>query len=255
MSKLDMTPILSSHTITKDNLPTEIDFKSGILLLIDKPLDWTSFDVVNKMRFKLKHKLGIKKFKVGHAGTLDPLATGLLLICAGKYTKSIDTLSAMSKSYLAEVKLGAVTASYDAECEEEQLADTKHITQSMVEASLESFRGDISQLPPIYSAIKVDGQKAYQAARKGEEIALKYRPVTISDLQLISFDSPFASLDISCSKGTYIRSLAHDIGQSLGCGGYLAKLVRTSIDHYQLSSALTIDEAIEWIENTVDIPN
>lgn len=253
MSIPTKTEIITANTIHKGNLPTQIDFKSGILLLIDKPLDWTSFDVVNKLRFKLKHKLGIKKFKVGHAGTLDPLASGLLLICAGKYTKSIDTLSAMSKSYVAEVKLGAVTASYDAECDEEEIKDITHITLEMVESSLEAFRGDLSQLPPIYSAIKVDGQKAYQAARKGEEIALKYRPVTIFNLQLLSFEPPFVSLDITCSKGTYIRSLAHDLGQSLNCGGYLTKLVRTSIDHYQLSDALSLDEALEWIEHTGDV--
>lgn len=235
--------------VDKQNLPLQIDFKAGVLLLVDKDKDWTSFDVVNKTRYKIKHKLGVKKIKVGHAGTLDPMATGLLLICVGKYTKLIDQLQGLGKSYAATIKLGATTASYDAEEAENETYPTQHITEDLIEKALDQHRGDILQTPPMFSAIKVDGVRLYKHARKGKTIELKQRPVTIHQLEIVKLEMPYLDVNCAVSKGTYIRSLAHDIGQSVNSGGYLTQLRRTKVAHYDAANALTVDELVEWIDN------
>ena len=203
-------------------------------MLIDKDKDWTSFDVVNKLRFKLKYKLGIKRFKVGHAGTLDPMATGLLLVCAGKYTKAIDSLVLKEKAYLADLKLGASTPSYDAEIEEDAQYPIEHISKELVEETLNQFRGKIEQFPPMYSAIKVKGQKLYDLARKGKEVEREARPIEIYKCEITDFDLPHLQLDIECSKGTYIRSIAHDLGQALDSGAYLTGLLITYIGNFSI---------------------
>lgn len=245
--------ILPSRIITKNNLDSSFkDASVGLVFLIDKPLTWTSFDVVNKLRFALRHATGEKKIKVGHAGTLDPLATGLLIVCVGKYTKLIDNLTAMTKAYTAQVKFGATTASYDAECEEENiLTDLVPESNEVISNSLSTFTGPIEQVPPIYSAIKINGKEAYKIARAGKDVEMKPRPVTISDFRLLQYDAPNASFFIDCSKGTYIRSLAHDLGQVIGCGAYLTSLERVSIGDYKNESALSMDQAVHFIENNI----
>lgn len=245
--------ILNHKIISNKNLPDAIQSGAeGLVFLINKPLHWTSFDVVNKLRFALRHSTGNKKIKVGHAGTLDPLATGLLLVCVGKYTKKIDQLTALSKTYVADMKLGATTASYDSECEEENLRPQLVPDDiAVVDAAVVSFKGPIEQVPPLYSAIKVNGKEAYKIARAGKEVELKKRPVIIHDIKLEAFEKPSASLFIDCSKGTYIRSLAHDIGQMLGCGAYLTGLVRSSSGIYLNQDALTVEEAVQYIHDKV----
>lgn len=239
------------HTFSKTNLPDKVAFLDGALLLIDKPLEWTSFDVVNKLRHTLKHALDIKgkkrKVKVGHAGTLDPMATGLLLVCTGKYTKKIESLTGMNKGYDASLKLGATTPSYDSESEEDAQFSIESLTEAQVRQAISSFEGYYDQYPPMYSAIKVKGQKLYQLARRGISIELKTRPVTIHSIETQRIEIPHVDISCSVSKGTYIRSLAHDIGASLNNGAYLTGLRRTFVGPYRAEDALSIDEAVEWI--------
>ncbi len=224
------------------------DFKSGALLLVDKPKTWTSFDVVNKIRYTLRKALGIKKIKVGHAGTLDPLATGLLLICTGKYTKQIDGLQALFKTYTGTIKLGATTPSYDAELEEDQQFEVKHIDQEELGKARIQFLGEIEQMPPIYSAVKIKGVAAYKKARAGKEVKLKARNITIHHFELTKIDMPFVDFEVACSKGTYIRSLAHDFGKALQSGGYLTALRRTQIGDYKIEDAWVLSDLIQHIE-------
>ncbi|MBK3518551.1 tRNA pseudouridine(55) synthase TruB [Carboxylicivirga marina] len=219
---------------------SEERFREGQVLLINKPLEWTSFDIVNKIRFSLKRYLGIKKIKVGHAGTLDPLATGLVIVCTGKGTKQIDQFLGMDKQYLADVSLGATTPSFDRETEPDKHFPTEHITQEMLDAAIESLTGEIEQVPPMFSALKVNGRKAYDLARQGKEVELKARKITISKLTLIEWNKNNLKLDVSCSKGTYIRSLARDLGYELDSGAHLSGLIRTRIGPYQLSESLSI---------------
>lgn len=240
-----------SVVISRDHLPQLLDFKAGALLLVDKEKGWTSFDVVNKIRYAIRHKLHVKKFKVGHAGTLDPMATGLLLVCIGKYTKKIDQLQGFDKCYDATIKLGATTASYDAETDEENMQSTDTITLDDIDAVLPHFRGNILQRPPIYSALKVDGVRLYKIARKGGEANIKPRPVTIHSMDINEYVAPYLDISCSVSKGTYIRSLAHDIGQELSVGGYLTELRRTSVKEFNVASALKVEDVVTWI-NTVD---
>ncbi|WP_430811378.1 MULTISPECIES: tRNA pseudouridine(55) synthase TruB [unclassified Carboxylicivirga] len=222
---------------------SEERFREGQVLLINKPLDWTSFDVVNKIRLCLKRYLGIKKIKVGHAGTLDPLATGLVIVCTGKATKQIDQFLGMDKQYIADVRLGATTPSFDLETEPDKHFPVDHITPEMVNKAIASYTGEIDQIPPLFSALKINGQKAYELARKGKEVELKARKIKIHEMTLLHWDQhENMQLDISCSKGTYIRSLARDLGYELGSGGHLTGLVRTRIGPYQLSEAITIEE-------------
>ena len=205
------------------------------LLLINKPLRWTSFDVVHKLR----HKLGIKK--IGHAGTLDPLATGLLIICTGKLTKQIEQYQGMQKEYTGKFTIGQTTASYDLETQVSQAVNFSHLTESDINNAARSLTGTIQQVPPLHSAIKVDGKRAYLLARKGKEIELMAREVNIYEFEITKISLPEVSFKILCSKGTYIRSLARDFGQILGVGAYLSELCRTRIGDFKLEDALTIE--------------
>lgn len=229
------------------------DFKAGALLLVNKPKTWTSFDVVNKIRYKLKRVLGVKKIKVGHSGTLDPMATGLLIICTGKFTKKLNELQGLTKSYSGTIKLGATTPSYDAEEKEDQIFQTSHITPELIEFTRRQFVGTIEQIPPMFSAIKVDGQPLYNKARKGEMIEVKPRAVEISDFTITHVNMPFIDFEVSCSKGTYIRSLAYDFGKALDSGGYLTELKRTAVGEYQLKEAWNLDDLITHIEDDYQI--
>lgn len=206
------------------------------VLLIDKPMQWTSFDVVNKLRRKLKIK------KIGHAGTLDPLATGLLILCTGKMTKRIDEFQAQEKEYTGNFVIGQTTPSHDLETLVSEAKDISSISEEVIHESIKKFIGTIQQVPPIHSAIKVDGKRAYSLARKGKEPELKPREVTVSAFEITSIQLPTVSFRIICSKGTYIRSLARDFGEELGVGAYLSKLCRTRIGQFHLKDALTIDD-------------
>lgn len=225
-----------------------IDFMRGCLMLVDKPLEWTSFDVVNKIRFSLKYALHVKKIKVGHAGTLDPLATGLLLVCTGKYTKKIDQLQGLPKVYTGTIRLGASTPTYDAESEPDQEFDTSHITDRLLLKSTNELTGWIDQVPPIYSAVKIKGQTAYSLARKGKDVKLKSRRIYIERFDITSREGDNIDFLVSCSKGTYIRSLAHDLGKLMNSGGYLKSLRRESIGEYHVNEALQIKDITEFID-------
>ena len=217
---------------------TEEDLLSGQIILLDKPLDWTSFQAVNKLKFKLKREFNLpKKFKIGHAGTLDPRATGLLIICTGKFTKIIPEIQDAPKEYFTEIKIGVQTESYDTEKPEILPKDISRITEIKIRETLEKFIGEIDQTPPIFSAIKIEGNRAYDLARAGKEVEMKSRKTTIHYLNNISIEMPFVRFTVGCSKGTYIRSLAHDIGQDLGVGAYLTNLRRTKIGDYSVENA------------------
>lgn len=210
----------------------------GHIFLVDKPLDWTSFQAINKMKYKLKNEFGLpKKFKIGHAGTLDPRATGLLIVCTGKFTKKIPEIQDAPKEYWTEIKIGVQTESYDTEKPEILHQDISHITEDLVKAALEKFLGEIEQKPPIFSAIKIDGKRAYDMARAGQEVEMKSRKTTINYIKDIEINFPLVSFTVGCSKGTYIRSLAHDIGQELKVGAYLTQLRRTKIGDYRIEDA------------------
>lgn len=210
----------------------------GYVFLLDKPLDWTSFQAVNKMKYKLKSEFGLpKKFKIGHAGTLDPRATGLLIVCTGKFTKKIPEIQDAPKEYWTEIKIGVQTESYDTEKPEILQQDISHITEENVKEVLEKFLGEIEQTPPIFSAIKIDGKRAYDMARAGQEVEMKSRKTTINYIKDVEINFPLVSFTVGCSKGTYIRSLAHDIGQELRVGAYLTQLRRTKIGDYTVENA------------------
>jgi tRNA pseudouridine55 synthase len=218
------------------------NFVEGEMLLIDKPLTWTSFDVVNLLRSFIRKQYNLKKLKVGHAGTLDPLATGLLIICTGKLTKKIDEYQGMDKTYVGSMKMGVSTPSFDGETAPNAYFDTSHLTnEALIEAS-KQFVGSIEQVPPIYSAIKIDGKRAFQHARKKEDIVLKSRKVQIDTFELYHIGLPNIDFSVTCSKGTYIRSLVHDFGRSLNNGAYLTDLRRTAIGAYTVANAFTLDE-------------
>lgn len=249
--------------------------QAGEILIFNKPYRWTSFNVVAKVRGELSHRLGVKKLKVGHAGTLDPLATGVLIICTGKSTKLIDELQSHTKEYVATIKLGATTPSYDMETTEDATYSTGHITRALVEEKLQAFVGRIEQVPPTFSAVKVDGKRAFKYARKGEEVELKPKILVIDELEILHFgevkneisdestdarerikyqigniqDSHLSlTIRVVCSKGTYIRALARDIGQALGSGAYLTGLVRTRIGKYTLQDCMDIAQFPQWLE-------
>lgn len=217
---------------------TSEDFLNGQIILLDKPLDWTSFQAVNKLKYKLKRQFDLpKKFKIGHAGTLDPRATGLLIVCTGKFTKRISEIQDAPKEYRTEIKLGFQTESYDTEKPEILPKDISHITEVNILELLNKFVGEIEQKPPIFSALKIDGKRAYSLARAGQEIEMKSRATTIYYIKEIEINLPFVSFIVGCSKGTYIRSLAHDIGQALEVGAYLTNLRRTKIGDYLIENA------------------
>ncbi len=222
-----------------------IDYIDGHTLLINKPLRWTSFDVVKKIRNTLRTALNIKKIKVGHAGTLDPLADGLLIVCTGKFTKRINEFQAQEKEYTAEFTLGATTPSFDLETEVNETFDYNHITQDMLKITTESLTGNILQTPPIYSAIKQDGKRLYEHARKGEDVKIKEKMVHVSKFEIIKVEMPKAHVRIVCSKGTYIRSLAQTFGKNLNSGAHLSQLTRTRIGKFELSQAIDIQEFID----------
>jgi len=224
-------------------------FLEGEVLLINKPLHWTSFQLVNKLRWLIKRKLGIKKIKVGHAGTLDPLASGLMIICTGKKTKEISQHQAAEKEYIATLKLGATTPSYDGETEETYFYPTKHISKELIISVCNQFIGEIEQLPPIFSAIKVKGKKLYQSARKGNKVEIKPRIIRINEIEIISMDLPYIKLRVSCSKGTYIRSLANDLGKAMNTGAWLCKLQRTKIGSKALKNAIDINDFQQMIKS------
>ena len=216
---------------------TETDILEGQILLVDKPLDWTSFQAVNKIKFKLKREFKLRKVKVGHAGTLDPKATGLLIVCTGKATKKIQEIQDAPKEYFTEIKIGVQTESYDTEKPEILHQDYAHISEKNVHDTLEKFIGEIEQKPPVFSALKIDGERAYNLARAGESVEMKARKTTIFYIKDIEINFPFISFLVGCSKGTYIRSLAHDIGQRLEVGAYLTGLRRTKIGAYSVEEA------------------
>lgn len=223
------------------------DFVNGSILLVNKPADWTSFDVVNKIRNTLKHALRIKKIKVGHSGTLDPMATGLLIICTGKATRQLADFQNLSKEYEGTLMLGGCTPSYDAETPVEEEFPVSHITNEAIEAARMGFLGDIAQVPPMFSAIKVDGQPLYKRARKGESIEVKAREVSIYKFDLTRIALPEIDFHVACSKGTYIRSLAHDFGKALQSGAYLTALHRTRIGDYSIDGAWELPELVDAI--------
>ena len=222
-----------------------IDYIEGHTLLINKPLRWTSFDVVKKIRNTLRTALNIKKIKVGHAGTLDPLADGLLIVCTGKFTKRINEFQTQEKEYIAEFTLGATTPSFDLETEVNETFDYNHITEDMLKTTAESLTGNIMQTPPIYSAIKQDGKRLYEHARKGEDVKIKERMVHVSKFEIIKVEMPKVYVRIECSKGTYIRSLVQTFGKNLNSGAHLSQLTRTRIGKFELSQAIDIQEFID----------
>ena len=250
-----------------------MDFETGEVICFDKPYGWTSFDVVARVRGIVRRHLGVRKIKVGHAGTLDPLATGVLIVCTGKATKTIDTLQAETKEYVATLKLGATTPSFDKETAEDATYPTDHITLERVQEVLKSFVGTISQIPPAYSALKVDGERAYKMARKGEEVTLKPKTLVIDEIELLHFgrnkdmdgpqnpeqaelsekselpDDLLLTIRVVCSKGTYIRALARDIGQALGSGAYLTDLRRTRIGNHSIADCITVEAFEKMVDN------
>jgi tRNA pseudouridine55 synthase len=235
-----------------DPLPPRYDFLKGSTLLVDKPSDWTSFDVVNKIRGTLRRCLGVKKIKVGHSGTLDPMATGLLIICTGGSTKKLTGLTGLEKEYTGTMTLGGCTPSYDAETPVEATFPTDHIHPDLLEEARQQFLGPLEQIPPLFSAIKVDGQPLYKRARKGETVTVAPRPVHIFDFQLTRVELPEVDFYVKCSKGTYVRSLVHDFGKALNSGAYLSSLRRISIGDFRIEDAWKLEELIDHIEGNFD---
>ncbi|UMB53369.1 tRNA pseudouridine(55) synthase TruB [Lutibacter sp. A64] len=220
------------------------DYKNGQILLIDKPLNWTSFQVVNKLRWEIKQRFKIKKIKVGHAGTLDPLATGLLILCTGKFTKKIEEFQGQIKEYTGEITLGASTPSFDLETAINETFSIEHITEDLIYNATQQFIGEINQVPPIFSALKKDGKRLYELARAGETTEIKSRKITISEFEITAINLPKVEFRVVCSKGTYIRSLANDFGEALNSGAHLSKLRRTKIGDFHVDNGINIEEFI-----------
>ncbi|WP_431156803.1 tRNA pseudouridine(55) synthase TruB [Winogradskyella poriferorum] len=223
------------------------DFKNGQVLLIDKPLEWTSFQAVNKLRWAIRKTFKIKKIKVGHAGTLDPLATGLLVICTGKMTKQINTFQGQEKEYTGTITLGSTTPSYDLETEIDQTYPIDHITETLIHEATEKFIGEIEQYPPVFSAVKKDGKRLYEFARAGQEVEIKPRNIEIKAFEITAIDNLNLKFRVVCSKGTYIRSLAHDFGKTLNSGAHLTELRRTRIGDFKIEGAISPEEFIETL--------
>ena len=230
-------------------MQTAEDFLSGQVLLIDKPLHSTSFDVVNQLRWRIRNAFNIKKIKVGHAGTLDPLATGLLIICTGKMTKQIDTFQAQTKEYTGTIVLGSTTPSFDLETEINATFSTSHVTEALIHETTKQFIGDIEQYPPVFSAIKKDGKRLYEFARAGEEVEIKSRIVNISEFEITHITQNNLEFRVVCSKGTYIRSLAHDFGKALKSGAHLSTLRRTKIGDFSVINALTPEDFVKKLSS------
>lgn len=229
-----------------------MDFIEGEVLYIDKPLHWTSFRLVSVVRAKICHRLKIKKLKVGHAGTLDPLATGVMIICTGKKTKEIEGLQAQTKEYIADIRLGATTPSFDLETEIDAEHPVFHITEEDVREVLKSFIGTIAQVPPVFSAVKVDGKRAYEFARKNETVELKPKLLVIDDIELLLWHLPEIKIRVVCSKGTYIRALARDIGEALKSGAHLTGLVRTRVGSVTLDKCLAVDGLDDFFNREIN---
>ncbi|AJR02651.1 tRNA pseudouridine(55) synthase TruB [Siansivirga zeaxanthinifaciens] len=228
---------------------TAEDYLAGQVLLIDKPLHWTSFQAVNKIRWEIRQALHIKKIKVGHAGTLDPLASGLLVICTGKMTKEIDTFQGQVKEYTGTIVLGSTTPSYDLETEINETFPTTHITEALIKETTKQFIGDIEQFPPVFSALKKDGKRLYEFARAGESVDIKSRTVNVSEFEITNVSGLQVDFRVVCSKGTYIRSLANDFGKALQSGGHLSALRRTKIGDFHVTHAVTIEDFISSLNN------
>jgi tRNA pseudouridine55 synthase len=228
--------------ISKQSLSKVPDFINGEVLLFNKDIDWTSFDVVNSLKIFLKYEFGIKKIKVGHAGTLDPRATGLVIVCTGKKTKEIESYQAQEKEYTGTFYLGKTTPSYDTETEPDQEFTVDHITDEMILGTAKKFTGEITQIPPVFSALKIDGKKAYEYARKNEKVKMRERLIQIYSFDIEKIELPLVYFRVKCSKGTYIRSLAYDFGKALKSGAYLSSLCRTAIGNYRVEDALTVAE-------------
>ncbi|MBR6640223.1 MAG: tRNA pseudouridine(55) synthase TruB [Muribaculaceae bacterium] len=221
----------------------------GEILYIDKPLHWSSFDAVKRVRGMLVRRLKLKKIKVGHAGTLDPLATGVMIVCTGKATKRIDELQAHVKEYIATIALGATTPSFDLETEIDATFPTEHITRELVDEVLSQFIGEIQQVPPAFSACKVDGKRAYKMARKGHEVELKPKLLVIDEIELLEYSPESITIRVVCSKGTYIRALARDIGKALNSGGHLSALRRTRVGDVSINQCLSVDDAVKMLDS------
>ena len=229
------------------------DFVAGEVIPIFKPYTWTSFQIVSKIRYHLSRKYGIKRFKVGHAGTLDPLATGVLLLCTGKATKRIEELQSHTKEYEADIMLGATTPSFDMEHPVNATYPYEHITREKVLDVLEQFTGDIAQRPPLFSACKVDGKRAYDLARKGSDMELAPKQIRIDSIELLDFELPKMKIRVVCGKGTYIRSLARDIGEALQSGAYLTALTRTRFGEYELKNCINPEAFKEWLDKELEL--
>ncbi|MDY3914226.1 MAG: tRNA pseudouridine(55) synthase TruB [Phocaeicola sp.] len=226
-----------------------MDFKEGEILYINKPYKWTSFAVVNKLRYHISKKIGVKKIKVGHAGTLDPLATGVMIICTGKATKRIEEFQYQTKEYIATLCLGATTPSFDLETEMDAYFPYEHISEEQTKQVLQTFIGAIEQVPPAFSACKIDGKRAYDLARKGKEVNLKAKTLVIDEIELLQFAPPLLKIRVVCSKGTYIRALARDIGIALKSGAHLTALERTRIGNIRLPDCLSVDNFEVWLNS------
>ena len=226
-----------------ENFPETVqDFLDGQILLINKPLGWTSFDVVKKIKNLIRTKYSLKKLKVGHAGTLDPLASGLLIVCTGKFTKRISELQGQAKVYTGDITLGGTTPSYDLETEIDTKFETNHITENFIKETTAQFIGEIEQKPPIFSALKRGGERLYEKARRGEKFEIEARKVSVHSFDITAIEMPKVGFEIKCSKGTYIRSIAHDFGAALNSGAHLSELCRTAIGDYQLTDALEVSD-------------
>jgi len=237
---LKKEPILESDIILMEKEIRQFDFLKGEVLVFDKPLDWTSFDLVQKVRNIICRKMKIKKLKVGHAGTLDPKATGVMVLCTGKATGRIESLQAEEKEYVATLKLGATTPSYDLESKEDRYFNTSHITEDIFRETIKKFIGTIEQIPPEFSAIKIEGKRAYEYARKGVAVEIKSKVLVVKEIEILSFSNSEVILRIVCGKGTYIRALARDIGEALQSGAYLVGLRRTRVGNVSVDQALNI---------------
>lgn len=233
-----------------------MDYISGEILVIDKPYRWTSFDAVKRLRGAVQRRLNAKRFKVGHAGTLDPLATGVLLVCTGRATKRIAELQEGMKEYVAEITFGATTPSYDLEKEIDATYPWEHITPELIAETLPKFQGHVMQVPPVFSAVKVDGKRAYNYARKGKEVEIKAKPLEIKELEVLNWEAPKLTLRVLCSKGTYIRALARDLGEAMNSGAHLTALRRTRVGDYTINDAMSLDQALELIKDgPVEFPD
>lgn len=233
-----------------------LDLAEGQVFRFNKPLHWSSFNLVSKVRTMIRYASGLKKIKIGHAGTLDPLATGVLIVCTGKKTKEIDNFQYQTKEYVAELALGATTPSFDLETEVDATYPTEHITRELVEETLKQFLGEIQQVPPAFSAVKINGKRAYEYARKGQEVEIKPKTLVIDEIELMEYSQTAIKIRVVCSKGTYIRGLARDIGEALKSGAHLTSLIRTRIGETKLEDCITIEQFQSMLDNdpTIKMP-